>query len=176
MGVFDERDDDIITIHAPSWEPHEECVVRTVVKVSDFEWVQNQLVLIKQNSQQKRRGAFQQESGLDIQTQTGATDRLWVFRMLKSWTFTKNGMPVPLSLQVVRGLPQNVLNYIFNEIQCRQPKEENETEANLRKTGEEGEEGSNFISDAFDSIDGDTSRDVEEPSVGHGRRNYLTKS
>lgn len=172
MGVFDEQADDIITIHAPSWEPHEECVARTVVKVGDFEWVQNQLVLIRQTSQPKRRGAFQQEGGLDIQAQAGAADRLWVFRMLKSWTFTRGGMPVPLSLQAVRELPQSVLNHIYNEIQKRQPREENETEAELRET----EEDSPFFDDACDSIAGAMSNLDEAPPEDPGKRNYLTKS
>jgi hypothetical protein len=173
MGVFDEKDDDLITIHAPNWDPHEECVARTVVKVSDFEWVQNQLVLIKQNTQSTRRGAFQQDVGIDIQAQTGAADRLWVYRMLKSWTFTKNGMPVPLTLQAVRELPQSVLNYIYNEIQKRQPKEEEEEEAELRPTGEEN--GSNFTGDVFAFTDGAMSRRDLELSNEHGPRNYLTK-
>jgi hypothetical protein len=175
MGVFDEQADDIITIHASNWEPHEECVARTVVKVSDFEWVQSQLVLIKQSSQTKRRGAFQKDVGLDIQAQTGAADRLWVFRMLKSWTFTRGGQPVPLSLEAVRQLPQSVLNYIYNEIQERQPKEEGEEKAEPRSTDGEEEEGSLFFDDASDSIDGEMSNPDEGLSGEHGARNYLTK-
>src|SRR5437660_1410325 len=84
MGVFDEKQDDVITIRdEENWESHEQCRVRTVVKVSDFEWVNNQLVVIRQSaSKQQRRGAFQREKQMDIQALTGASDRLWVFKML----------------------------------------------------------------------------------------------
>ncbi|HET8910677.1 MAG TPA: hypothetical protein VFN23_04390, partial [Ktedonobacteraceae bacterium] len=133
MGVFDEKQDDIIIIRdEKNWEPHEQCCARTVVKVADFEWVQNQLVLIKQTANKSRRGAFQRDAQMDIQAQTGAADRLWVFRMLVDWTFTKGGQPMPLSLEAVKQLPQHVLNFIYNKIQEAQPKEDGEEDAESR--------------------------------------------
>lgn len=167
MGVFDERADDVIIIHSPDWEPHEQCEARTVVKVADYEWVQNQLVQIKQSAaRQRKRGAFQQDADIDIQAQTGAADRLWVYRMLKSWTFTRNNQPVLLSLEAVRCLPQSVLNCIYQEIQRHQPKgtdEDSESQSD-RSDAEDGEEaGSAFFDAVLPSIAGGiSSSDVEE--------------
>lgn len=172
MGVFDKKEDDIIEITHSDWNG-ESCQVRTVVLVEDFEWIQNQLVVIKQQSSHgHRRGAFQREQEIDIQAQTGAADRLWVFRMMRSWTFTRNGRPVELTLQAVKQLPQNVLNHIYNEIMKRQPKEE--TAEQGEETEEETEDPTSI--DVSDSTDGAMNREDRELLPGPGLRNYLTKS
>lgn len=178
MGVFDDKADDVITIRdEKNWEPHESATVRTVVKVSDFEWVQNQLVQIKQGALSQRRGAFQRDQAMNIQALTGASDRLWVFRMLKSWTFTKAGQPVELTLKNVQQLPQSVLNFIYNEIMKRQPKEEEESGPEFET--EQKEEGSAFFDAASLSTAGDISSSdvkVQDESELPASRNFLPKS
>lgn len=97
MGAFDVNDD-IIVIRNSKWESHEECRARTTVLVKDEEWVQNQLVKIKSDIQQSSNRAFRrQKQPMNFDAQIGATKRLWVFRMLDSWTFTENGLESPMS-------------------------------------------------------------------------------
>src|SRR4051812_47515818 len=106
MGAFDVKADDIITIRNPkTWDSHEQCRARTTVLVADEEWVQNQLVKIKQDAQSQGNRAFRrQKNAMSFDAQMGASKRLWVFRMLVDWTFQKDNMPMPLSLESVKQL------------------------------------------------------------------------
>lgn len=177
MGVFDipKGKDDIIDIRNPEWDEGEQCRARKTVLVKDREWVENQQLQIKRargNRQQRRHGGFQQADDIDIQAAFGEVDRLWVFRMLVDWTFTKDGMPMPLTLEAVRELPQDVLNYIYDEIMDAQPKPKEPPKA---KQGGKESENPTLIG-ASGSIVGVSSKEDREPSDESGSRNYLTKS
>lgn len=172
MGVFDiKADEDIITIQNPKWD-NEYCRARTVVLVADEEWVQNRLVQIKNDFQETGNRAFRrQKQAMSFDAQIGATKRLWVFRMLKEWNFTKDGLPMPLKLEAVQQLPQHVLDYIYDAIMAAQPKDEEDTEQ-----GGEEDETDPTLHFASDFIDGGLSSHMKEQSNETGARNFLLKS
>lgn len=173
MGAFD-TNDGIITIHNPKWDAHETVTVRTIVTVADEIWVKNQFLKIQQTGKKKAaRGGIQQtDASVEMQSQLGAANCLWVFRMLKSWTFTKGGQPVPVSLEACKQLRQDYLDYIYEQIMAAQPKdEEEETEQ-----GEDDDDAEDpTLLDASDSIDGEMSNLVEMPSEEPTIRNYLKR-
>jgi len=115
MGAFD-YGDKTIEIHAPTWDAHEVVVARTVPTLDDEEWVNNQVLELKQADEEDGK------PGLDINSHLGATRRLWIERMMVSWTLTKNGMPVPLTPKAVKQLPTVYADYIYDEINKAQPK------------------------------------------------------
>lgn len=171
MGVFDtpKGNDDIIEIRNPEWDPGEMCRARKTILVEDREWVENQQIRIKRsgNRAQRRHGGFQQTEDIDIQPVLGESDRLWVFRMLVDWTFTKNGMPMPLKLESVKQLPDHVLDYIWDAIQAAQPKKD--------IPGMEDSENPTSIG-AFATTVGAMSKEDPDLLDGPGTRNYLTRS
>lgn len=171
MGVFDIREDDIFEIRNPKWG-NEYCRARATVVVEDEEWVNNQLIKIKQDAQQTGNRAFRrQKQPLSFDAQMGATNRLWVFRMLVDWTFTKNNMPMPLSLEAVKQLPQHVLDYIYEQIMKVQPKDEDETEQ-----GEDENDTDPTMKPVSLSIVGAVSKAEKKQSSETGPRNFLSKS
>lgn len=172
MGVFDtpKGDDNIIEIRNPEEWGSEYCRARKTIMVADREWVENQQVQIKRagGNRGRRRHGFQQAEDIDIQFASGESDRLWVFRMLIDWNFTKDGMSMPLTLESVKELPDHVLDYIWDTIQAAQP---------APKTvpgGEEGSENPTLIG-VSGFIGGAMSK--EDPTLREdpGERNYLTK-
>ena len=169
MGVFDIREDDIFEIHHPSWG-NEYCRARKTVVVADEEWVNNQLIKIKNDFQNQGNRAFRRsKQAMSIDAQIGATNRLWVFRMLVDWNFTKDGMPMPLKLEAVQQLPQSALDYIYEQIMAEQPKDEDEQGEN--------EEGTDPTSTpAIASTNGASSRVTKDLSNEAGTRNFLLKS
>lgn len=181
MGAFDANREDVITIRNSRWEPHESCRARTIVRAGDEEWVLNQQMLIQQkkgNRKQRRAGGFrkQDEAELDIKSQLGATNRLWVQRMLVDWTFTKGGQPIEISSESMKLLEQSYVDYIYEEIMKHQPHEEEE------EKGDDGDDGyseeaddSPFFGDASTSTDGGMNRHAQEELQG-SHRNFLMKS
>lgn len=174
MGAFDtDTQDSLLTIRNPKWDAHESCVVRTIVKVSDEIWVKNQFLKIQQTGKKKfGRGGIQQQTGdVEMQSQLGAANCLWVYRMLKSWTFTKNDMPMPLSLEAVKQLRQDYLDYIYEQIMAAQPKDETEQ----GEDGDDDDDEDPTIEPVSTSIDGamnlDELEQPEEPTI----RNYLKR-
>ena|SRR5579859_4610998 len=171
MGAFDVKADDIITIRNPKWDAHESVRTRTTVLVADEEWVTNQLVKIKQDAQQQGNRAFRrQKNNMNMEAQLGAANRLWVFRMLVDWTFTKDGLPMPLSLESIKQLRGDYLDYIYEQIMKAQPKDED------TEQGEDEEDADPTLPVALHSINGATSRVVKAQSGENGTRNFLSKS
>lgn len=169
MGAFDVKEDDIITIHGPKWDAHEQVLARTTVLVADEEWVTNQLMKIKSDFEGKGNRAFRRskQASMSLESQIGAANRLWVFRMLKSWTFTKDGQPMPLSLESVKMLRQDYLDYIYEQIMKAQPKDEDE-----ETEEDDEEEGTPFTASASHSIADEISDDY--PVKKKPSRNFLT--
>lgn len=170
MGAFDVKADDVIVIKGPKWEPHESCQARTTVLVADEEWVTNQLVKIKQEAQAQGNRAFRrQKNNMSMEAQIGATNRLWVFRMLVDWTFTKDGVPMPLTLESVKQLRQDYLDYIYEAIMAAQPKDEEE------ETEQGDDETDPTSSGVLPTISGVSNRVAKEQSSETGKRNFLLR-
>lgn len=169
MGAFSNKD--TVELHADWWEPHEVAVVRYRVKGADEEWVKNRQLLIEQeNDRRFARGGIQREdSTTRIKNQTGAIRRLWVQRMLVSWTFTDdNGRPVRITDESMGELLQEYIDYIYEEIMKRQPDRQQ-----VVKDGKD--EGTPFISMPSSTTDGGIS-EPEENDQPDQSRNYLLKS
>src|SRR6185503_17474423 len=146
MGAFDAKRQDTIEIHGPEWDDHEFCTARTIVRSGDEEWVLNQQMLIqmpKGNRKQRRAaGAFQKQQDKDVEfkSQVGASKRLWVQKMLESWTFTMNGMEMPFEksgqneladkrmTKIMQALDTSYIDYIYEQIEAAQPKQASEDE------------------------------------------------
>ncbi len=162
MGAFDNTNETITIPTSPEqakewgWEPHESVTVRTVVTVEDEEAVNNQVMKMVSNF-----GKGKKNQALDIQSNLGATRRLWIQRMLVSWTFTKNGMPIPISAESLKQLKGSYLDRIYDAIQAEQEQYE-----------QDEDEAENFTSDAS-SI---TEEASSEPIPIEMSRNYLLKS
>lgn len=175
MGAFDTNTpDSLLVIHNPKWDAHETVTVRTIVTVADEIWVKNQFLKIQQTGKKKfgRGGIRHAGADVEMQSQLGAANCLWVYRMLKSWTFTKNNQPVAVSLEAVKQLRQDYLDYIYEQIMAAQPKDE-ETE---QGEDEDDDSDEDPTSDAASlSIVGEMSSLDEEQSDGHSIRNYLKK-
>lgn len=177
MSAFDIDGDDIITVHGKDWDVHESCRVRTVIRAGDQEWVLNQLMHVVAPQGKQKRG---NTAALDLKSQLGATNRLWVQRMLVDWTFTRGGLPMPISAESLKLLKQSYIDEIYQAIQDRQPKEEDVEEAD--DNGNE-EEGTPFFDAALPSIAGDIEsidgeRLMEDLISGPVKRprNHLSKS
>jgi hypothetical protein len=115
MGAFD-YGNETIEIHSPAWDANEMVVARTTPTLEDEEWVNNQVLKLKQADEKDG------EAGLNIDSHLGATRRLWIERMLVSWTLTKDGLPVPLTPKAIKLLPTVYADYIYDKINKAQPK------------------------------------------------------
>jgi hypothetical protein len=135
MGAFDQIDD-TITIHSDKWDAHEQVTARAVATVADEEWVNNQVLIMKK--------AEKKNKGLDFDSQLGATRRLWLERMIVSWTFTKNGQPVPVSKAAINKLPSKYADYIYEQINAANEDPDEEEDGG---DGQEGK-GQDFMSGA----------------------------
>lgn len=199
MGAFDAKRQDIITIRdEKTWEEHESCRARTIVRSGDEEWVMNQQMLIQmpKNRKQRRMGGFRKEENADIEfeNQIGAARRLWVQKMLESWTFTANGQPIEFKRsghnkqddqymsKVMKALDTTYIDFIYEAIMDAQPKEAKE-DTQEEEEDENDEEGSPFFGNASHSTDGETSRaatmallngSTNTEKTSH--RNFLAKS
>lgn len=72
------------------WEPHEQVVIRGVYTAADAEAVGNSSA----------------STGKDgVVFQLGTARIKLMERLIQSWTFTRNGLPVPVSLDAIRRLP-----------------------------------------------------------------------
>lgn len=201
MGAFDAKRQDVIDIRdEKNWDSHESCTARTIVRSGDEEWVMNQQMLIQmpKNRKQRRMGGFRKEENSDIEfeNQIGAARRLWVQKMLESWTFTANGQPIEFKRsghnkqddqymsKVMKALDTTYIDFIYEAIMDAQPKEAKE-DAQEEEEDEGEEEGSPFFENALPSTGGETSRpgrtnqgltsfleNMETPN----HRNFLAKS
>lgn len=125
-SAFDDNDTTIV-IHAPHWSGHEMVTARIVPTVEDEEWVNNQVLVMKSNAQKQ---------GMDFSAQLGATRRLWLERLIVSWTFTSKGQPVLFSSKAVKKLPTHYADYIYDEIMSHQPKMSQEEEDDFLQNAE----------------------------------------
>lgn len=196
MGAFDANRTDQITIRdEANWEPHEQVTARTIVRAGDEEWVLNQQMQIlpkSGNRKQRRAQRFQrqQDAGIDIKSQLGATNRLWVQKMLTGWTFTRNGRPVEFLLsgnnevddrymmRVMAEIDQSYIDFIYEQIMNAQPKQAVQDAQDEEEDDDQNDEGgSPFFGDASNSTDGDTGKTGEESSPASNQpRNFLSKS
>lgn len=177
MSAFDapkDRDDIITVRDKKNWDPHESCRIRTVKRGGDEEWVTNQLLRLKSQAlkKQKSRSRRNQQTGIEIESNLAAANRLWVQRMLVDWTFTKNGVPMPINDQSMAMLDQSYIDYIYDQLQDAQPEDDDEEE----ESEEDDEEGSAFFANASDSTDGDIDPQEEMESEERNNRNYLLRS
>ena len=120
MGAFD-NNDKTIEIHSKHWDNNEMVEARVGVTLEDEEWVNNQLLKLKQAAQSNKGKKQQQKQGLEIEFYLGATRRLWIERMIVRWTLTKGGMPVPLSSLAIKQLPTHYADFIYDQIMEAQP-------------------------------------------------------
>lgn len=199
MGAFS-RKKDIITIRdEKNWEPGESCEARTFVRSGDEEWVLNQQMSIQmpKNRKQRRQGGFRKEETGDIEfeNQIGAARRLWVQKMLESWTFTDedehpilfkksghNKQDDQYMSKVMKALDTTYIDFIYEAIMDAQPKEAKE-DAQEEEEDEGDEEGSPFSANVLPSTDGETSNpgvmalvngSTNTEKTSH--RNFLAKS
>lgn len=206
MGAFTTKKNVITICDENNWDPGEFCTARTVVLSGDEEWVMNQQMLIqmpKGNRQQRRTGGFrkQQDAKIEFKNQMGAARRLWVQKMLESWTFfDDDGQIIPFTKsgqnevddrrmsKVMQFLKQEYIDFIFEAIQDAQPAEvkQAEQEEEDDEQGDDEEEGSPFFGNVSPSIAGNTDEDEDEEQVmllremmnptTKGNRNFLAKS
>ncbi len=121
MGAFD-KNEETVTIHSKLWENHETVTIRVTPTLEDEEWVNNQVArMITPN-----KGA--RNKGIAIESNMGATRRLWIERMIVNWTFTKNGMSVPVSRNAIRQLPTPYADFIYEKLMEYQPELDEEEE------------------------------------------------
>lgn len=177
MGAFEASNgqQDELEVRNPKWDAHETCVIRTFVRAEDREWVENKLLLLEQEKRKQSRWK-RQESGIEIKSNLAAANRLWVERMLKSWTFTKGGVVMPLAPASARSQSMRLLNdeyveYIYRAFADAQPDTDDPTPPEDGQ--EEDEDHSNFTESALLSTDGETSEDEENPA--ESIRNFLLK-
>jgi hypothetical protein len=190
MGGFDTETK--ITIRNPKWDPGEEAEARVIPTAGDKQWVLDQQLLFNQRNKgnrAQRRGGYgglsEPVSDIDMKSQLGAVHRLWVQRMLLSWTIMKKGQIIPLPplanekerSRVLAALSDSYVEYIYAAILKEQPKED---EADEDEEEEEEDEGTPFIDDASHSIAIDINTSEGDWSdllpLNEGSRNYLTKS
>lgn len=183
MPAFDaprDREDIIIIRDEKHWDPHESARARTVVRVADEEWVKNQQIFIRpkkgNRAQRRAQGGLQrQDADVDIKNQLGAVNRLWVQRMLVDWTFTKDGMPMPISSESMKLLDQSYVDYIYEAIMDAQPKDPDDDDTEQGEDEDDDSDEDPTLDAASLSIVGEMSNldeeQPEEPSV----RNYLKK-
>lgn len=195
MGAFDAKREDIITIrNEKNWEPHESCTARTIVRSGDEEWVLNQQMLIqmpKGNRKQRRLGGFRKEESEEVKfkSQVGAARRLWVQKMLESWTFTANGQPIEFRRsgqnekddqymsRVMQQLDSAYIDFIYEAIMDAQPKEAKQDEEEDDDDEEDDDEGSPFFANASPSTVGETfKRERTNQALMNGLPNTETTS
>lgn len=154
MGAFDKLND-TLEVHSDKWDAHESATVRLKVNVGDEEWVNNRVLKMKQGKKGKN---------LDFQSQLGATKRLWLERMIVSWTFTQDGHPVEVSSAAITALPSTYADFIYDAINDENEDEELEDE----------EDEENFSHDS--SKDTEEFPPQEQPELTVKKsRNYLKK-
>ncbi len=174
MSAFDTDGDDIITVHGKDWDTNESCQMRTVIRAGDEEWVLNQLMQVAMPQGKQKRGG---SDGMDLKSQLGATKRLWVQRMLQSWTFTRGGLPMPISGESLKLLKQSYIDDIYNALQARQPKT---PELEVSEGDEEGTpffgNVSTFTAGDIDTIDGEELMQDLIAGPVKRPRNHLSRS
>lgn len=164
MGAFDNVNRTITIPRTPEegkaweWDSHESVTLRFVATAYDESWVTNHMMRMVMT--QKEQG-----TQADVDSNVGAAKILWICRMLVSWTFTQNGMPVALPpldndelheqqrIQVVGSMKTEYIDRMYDEMMA------------ARKRKEAGTEDlQNFTNNASNS-------------TGAGKsRNYLSKS
>lgn len=121
MGAFD-KNEETVTIHSKLWEPHETVTIRVTPTLEDEEWVNNQVARMITPTKGARN------RGIAIESNMGATRRLWIERMIVAWTFTKGGAPVPVTRAAIRQLPTPYADFVYNELMKYQPDLDEEEE------------------------------------------------
>lgn len=180
MGAFDGTNRTITIPESPEqgkawgWDAHETVTARVVVTMADEEWVNNQVTKMVLGTIKPRKGKKAQP--LDIQSNLGATRRLWVERMLQSWTLTKDGRPVSIAgpeerARALKALPSHYVDKIYDAIMAEQPEFPDE-----EPRDEEDEESGD--SDFFGAAIGPTAANLDEEPMQETLRgrNYLLKS
>lgn len=107
MGAFD----DVAPITIPrsederkrwGWEPHEQVVLKGSITVADQEYVTDQY--------------GKSGKGGNVEMQMGKGRFAILDRMIMSWTFTRNGQPVPVNANMIRKLPARYSNAILEVV------------------------------------------------------------
>jgi hypothetical protein len=107
MGAFD----DVMPITIPrsdeerkrwKWDAHEQVILKGSMDVSDQKYTANKMGRMGKNSQ--------------IEVLMGEGRYALLERMIISWTFTKNGMPMPLNSSSIGRLPSAYSTPILNAI------------------------------------------------------------
>lgn len=194
MGGFD-TEKTIIIRDEKNWDPGEQCKVHTIPTAGDKQWVLDQQLLFNQKNKgnrAQRRGGYgglaQQGDDVELKSQLGAVHRLWVQRMLVSWTIMKKGQIIPLPetekerSRVLALLNDSYVEFIYDAILKEQPKEEEDDEENEEGDNEDG--GTPFIGDAWNFTDGKTGETELAQELMSGSesmeiprsRNHLMKS
>lgn len=115
MGVFDAQPQKnaahTIEIHRESWRDGEVVTARVRVTSEDEQWVTAQLLQRMLNVRK----------GLSTSDQFALVDRLWLERLIVSWTLTRNGQIIPLSAKSIVALPREERDFLVQRIFQKQP-------------------------------------------------------
>lgn len=115
MGVFDAQPQQnraqTIDIHRESWRDGEAVTARIRVTSEDEEWVTTQLL---QRILHARRG-------LSTNDQLALADRLWLERLIISWTLTRDGKALSLNAESIAALPLEEREFLVKQIFQKQP-------------------------------------------------------
>lgn len=115
MGAFDAQPQQnqahTLGIHRESWRDGESVNVRVRVTSDDEDWVRAQLL----------KRILNTRKGLSTSDQFALVDRLWLERLIVSWTLTRDGNAIPLSVDSIANLPREERDFLVQQIFQKQP-------------------------------------------------------
>lgn len=106
MGAFDDVESIVLPRSEEErkkwrWEPHEQVVIKGSITVADQEYITD---------------CYGEQGKKGIEIKMGKGRFALLDRMIISWTFIKNGHPVPLTPAYIRRLPAHYANAILEVI------------------------------------------------------------